>query len=187
MAKDKKKNKAKKSRKRNFIGLDSNGNPPEFPYVLATSSAIHNRGLFASKDIPKDAYIIQYLGEKISKKNSTQIGLDQLESSQFTNEGYVYIFDLDDKHDLDGNFDWNIARLANHSCSPNCEAQDIEGEIWLVALCDIREGDELTFDYGYDLEHWKDHPCRCGSKRCIGYIVRTEDRKQLKKILKVSA
>ncbi|MGY8695197.1 MAG: SET domain-containing protein, partial [Verrucomicrobiia bacterium] len=99
----------------------------------------------------------------------------------------VYIFDLDEKHDLDGNFDWNIARLANHSCNPNCEAQDIAGEIWFVALCDIREDDELTFDYGYALEHWKEHPCRCGSKNCIGYIVRTGDRKQLKKILKASA
>ena len=187
MAKEKHKNKIKKSKKRKFFGLDKNGNPPEFPYVLATSSTIHNRGLFAAKDIPKDAYIIQYLGQKISKTNSTQIGLNQFESSQFTKEGSVYIFDLDDKHDLNGNFDWNIARLANHSCNPNCEAQDIEGEIWFVALSKIAEGDELTFDYGYALEHWKDHPCQCRSKNCIGFIVRSEDRKQLKKIMKVSA
>jgi SET domain-containing protein len=187
MAKNKKKSMAPESEKRKFIGLDSKGNPPEFPYVLTTSSSIHNRGLFAAKDIPQDAYIIQYLGEKVSKTDASQIGLDQFESSQFTNEGSVYIFDLDEKHDLDGNFDWNIARLANHSCNPNCEAQDIAGEIWFVALCDIREDDELTFDYGYALEHWKEHPCRCGSKNCIGYIVRTGDRKQLKKILKASA
>ncbi|MGY8695196.1 MAG: hypothetical protein ACKVGW_13510, partial [Verrucomicrobiia bacterium] len=67
MAKNKKKSMAPESKKRKFIGLDSKGNPPEFPYVLTTSSSIHNRGLFATKDIPQDAYIIQYLGEKVSK------------------------------------------------------------------------------------------------------------------------
>ncbi len=187
MASETKNHKSKKRKKRKFIGLDANGNPPEFPYVSTDASSIHNRGLFATSDIPREAYIIQYLGEIVSKNESNERGLNQYDSSQFTSNGSVYIFELDENRDLDGNFDWNIARLANHSCTPNCEAQDIEGEIWFVALERIKEGEELTFNYGYALEHWKDHPCRCGSKNCVGYIVRTEDRNKLMKILQISA
>lgn len=184
MGKDAKTTKAKKKKKPVFIGLDKDGNPPEFPYVRYASSAIHNTGLFASKKIPKEEFIIQYLGERITKKESNRRGVAQHDLSLSENTGSVYIFEIDDKHDIDGNFDWNIARLANHSCSPNCEAQNADGEIWLVALRDIKKGEELTFDYGYALEHWEDHPCRCGSENCVGYIVRKEDWSKLRKLLK---
>lgn len=187
MASEKKRKLSPKPKKRKFIGLDKDGNAPRFPYVRPASSSIHNNGLFAAKKIPQDAYIIQYLGELISKKESNQRGLNQYETAEARDEGSVYIFELDGKRDLDGNFEWNIARLANHSCDPNCEAQDIEGEIWFVALRNIKKGEELTFDYGYALEHWQDHPCLCGSKNCAGYIVRNEDRKKLKKLIKANA
>ncbi|MCH6255271.1 SET domain-containing protein-lysine N-methyltransferase [Puniceicoccaceae bacterium K14] len=184
MSKETKKKKDKKQKKPVFIGLDENGNPPEFLYAQSRQSSIHNNGLFASERIPKDEYIIQYLGEKITKKESTRRGIAQHDKSLAQDVGSVYIFELDDKYDIDGNFEWNISRLANHSCSPNCEAQIVEGEIWFVALRDIKKDEELTFDYGYALEHWEDHPCLCGSKNCAGYIVRKEDRQKLKKIIK---
>ncbi len=178
---------SRKRKKRVYIGLDENGEPPEFPYVKVQSSSIHNRGLFAAKKIPEGVHFIQYIGELIPKKLSVKRGVNQYDIAQETDEGSVYIFDLDEKRDLDGNFEWNIARLANHSCEPNCEAQDIEGEIWFVALRDIKKGEELTFNYGYALEHWEEHPCHCGTDNCIGYIVRDEDRKKLRKLIKQRA
>lgn len=185
MGKDPSNRKAKKKKKKAvFIGLDKNGNPPDFPYVRASSSSIHNQGLFAARKIPQDAYIIQYLGEKISKKESGRRGINQHDKSISEDVGSVYIFEVEDNFDIDGNFDWNIARLANHSCSPNMEAQNIDGEIWLVALRNIKKGEELTFDYGYALEHWEDHPCRCQTENCVGYIVRREDWGKLKKLVK---
>lgn len=174
----------KKAKAPVFIGLDTNGEPPSFPYVKASKSSIHNRGLFAAKRIPQDEYVIQYLGERVRKKESQRRATTQHDRSLESGDGSVYIFELDDKYDIDGNFEWNIARLANHSCSPNCEAQNVESEIWLVALRDLKKGEEITFDYGYALEHWEDHPCRCGSDDCVGYIVRREDRSKLKKLLK---
>ena len=71
----------------------------------------------------------------------------------------------------------------NHSCDPNCEAINREGEIWIVAVQDIHNGEELVYDYGYDMEHFLDHPCLCGSKNCIGYIVREDQRNKVKKLL----
>lgn len=179
---------AKKSKKKKppvYIGLDENGKPDEFPYVRTSSSIIHNQGLFAATEIPNDEYVIQYLGEIITKAASTRRGTNQQDKSLEENIGAVYIFELDEKRDIDGNFDWNIARLANHSCTPNCEAQDVEGEIWFVSLRDIKQGEEITFNYGYALEHWEDHPCRCGSDNCVGHIVRIEDWPSLEELKEI--
>ena len=59
----------------------------------------------------------------------------------------------------------------------------IKGKIWINAIKDIKQGEELTYDYGYDMGSFEDHPCRCGSKNCVGFIVRSNLRwRVLKKI-----
>lgn len=148
------------------------------------NSKIHGRGLYATTDIEKGTDIIQYVGEKISKKESTKRALAWEEAARETGEGLVYIFELDDKYDLDGRLGDNPARYMNHSCDGNCEAINYEGEIWIVAQKKIKKGDELVYDYGYDMEHFLDHPCRCGSDNCIGYIVREDQRAKVKKLLR---
>ncbi len=133
-------------------------------YVDLRDSVIDRTGGFARTDIPVGTRLIEYVGEKISKAES-------LRRCEANNE---YIFTLDDAHDLDGNVPWNPARLLNHSCAPNCEAELDDGRIWIVALREIKAGEELTFNYGYDLENYREHPCRCGASECVGYIVAEE-------------
>lgn len=131
---------------------------------VVRESQIHGRGGFAVVKIGKGEKVGEYRGKLISKEES-------LAKQQAGNE---YIFDLDEEHDLDGAVDWNPARFVNHSCTPNCEAQLDEGRIWLVALREIAAGEELSFNYGYSLEDYQEHPCRCGTERCVGYIVAEE-------------
>lgn len=147
-------------------------------------SGIHNRGMFARERIKKNSLVVEYIGEKISKKESERRGIERMEEARRDGGGAVYIFELNKRFDIDGNVPENEARLINHSCSPNCEPRVINGQIWIVSLEVIETGDELTYDYGYDLEHFLEHPCRCGSKKCVGYIVRTDKRGKLKRILK---
>ena len=71
----------------------------------------------------------------------------------------------------------------NHSCEPNCEAWIEEKKIFLYALRDIEAGEELTFDYGFDIENYEDHPCLCGADGCVGYIVSRDQWKELKERL----
>jgi SET domain-containing protein len=148
------------------------------------SSPIHRRGLFARRDIEEGEEIIQYLGEKISKEESTRRALEWEERARKRGAGLVYIFELDEDFDIDGRRGRNPARYMNHSCDGNCEAVNYDGEIWIVARRDIRGGEELTYDYGYDMEHFLDHPCDCGADNCIGYIVREDQRKKVRKLLK---
>ena len=83
-----------------------------FPLRIGTSR-IAGQGLFAAQDIKKGTDIIQYIGEKISKE----------ESKRRLAEGNAYIFELNDRWDIDGSPLYNIARYINHSCDPNCEVQ----------------------------------------------------------------
>ena len=152
-------------------------------YTIKDSS-IHNRGLFAKEAIKKGRRVIQYKGEKISKDESAKRALEWEENAKKSGEGLVYIFELDDDWDLDGRVGKNPARYINHSCEGNCEAVNDGGEIWIYSVADIAKGEELNYDYGYDMEHFLDHPCRCGSKKCIGYIVREDQRLKVKKLLK---
>jgi len=84
------------------------------------------------------------------------------------------IFCLDDDWDLDGSVEWNPARLLNHSCSPNCDAEQDDGRIWIVAQRLIQPGEEITYNYGYDLVDYREHPCQCGAAECVGFMVAEE-------------
>lgn len=151
---------------------------------VVKSSGIHNKGMFAAHDIPAETRIIEYLGERISKEESEKRCLEWEEKARKKGAGLVYIFDLDEKTDLDGNIPDNPAKYINHSCDENCEAIDEDGRIFIYSMRDIEKGEELFFDYGYALDSFMDHPCRCGTDDCVGYIVSKDKRKKLKRILK---
>jgi hypothetical protein len=38
----------------------------------------------------------------------------------------------------------------------------------------ISRGEELTYNYGYDLKDFMNYPCRCGAATCLGYMVAEE-------------
>jgi SET domain-containing protein len=136
----------------------------ETEYAIFRDSSIHGTGAFAKRDLPKGLRILEYVGEKIDKQ----------ESACRCEADNVYIFSLNDSTDVDGNVEWNPARLVNHSCAPNCEAQLDCDRIWLVTLREIKASEELTFNYGFDLEAYRDYPCRCGATECVGFIVAEE-------------
>lgn len=163
--------------------------PVKEPIVwhLVRRSSIHSQGVFALCDIPKGTQFLEYTGEKIGKRESERRANERLANAKVTGEAAVYIFNLNKRQDLDGSMESNVARLLNHSCAPNCEAIQSRGRIWMTALRDIKEGEELTFNYGFDLENWEEHPCLCGSSRCVGFIVGEEYWGGLKKIMQERA
>ena len=77
-------------------------------------SNINNRGLIASMNIKKNTKIVEYKGRLISKKETET-------NKKFDNDKHIYIFNINKKYDLDGDYKYNTARLINHSCTPNCE------------------------------------------------------------------
>ena len=138
-------------------------------------SKIDKNGLYANCDIKKGTKIIEYKGKIISVKKSA-------ESPKFDNGKAIYLFNINKRLDLDGNFKFNTARLINHSCDPNCEVTGTGLKIWVYALKDIKKNEELSYDYGFSYdEDYKQFPCKCRAKKCVGYIVREGSRWRIKK------
>ena len=151
-------------------------------------SKIHGTGIVASQDIKKNTKIIQYIGEKINKKEGDRRSAERIKKYlNKKNEGSVYVFELNNKFDIDGSPLYNKARYINHSCDPNCEVDIIKNQIWIISLKKIKKGEELNYDYGYpfDKDDYNDHICKCGSKKCIGYIISQDDWSKYRKYKKL--
>jgi SET domain-containing protein len=163
--------------------------PTTSKFAVVKNSKIHGTGVFAKTDIPKDTKIIEYVGKKITKKQADILADKQMGRGEDKeiDEGHVYIFEVNKKHDLDGNVSWNTARFINHSCDPNCETeQDENDKIWIKSIKPIKKSEELTYNYGYDIDNWEDHPCKCGKENCVGFIVREDQWKKLERLKKKS-
>jgi|TARA_B110000438_G_scaffold119994_1_gene117104 SET domain-containing protein len=144
------------------------------PYKIIKSN-IHHQGLCAARNIKIDEKVIEYIGKKITH--------EQAEKDAKYGYDVTYLFTLNKKYLLDGDFKFNTARLINHSCDPNCEVLDIsKTKIWVTAMRDIKKGEELSYDYGFGFDsNYKDHKCKCGSKNCVGFIVREGSRWRIKR------
>ena len=138
-------------------------------------SKIDNRGLYAATNIKKNTKIIEYKGKIITVKETET-------NPKFDNDKAIYLFNLNKKYDLDGDFKYNTARLINHSCDPNCEVDGVGLKLWIYAIKDIKKNEELTYDYGFSFDKdYKDFPCKCGAKKCVGFIVNSQSRWRIKK------
>lgn len=112
-------------------------------------------GLFAGEDIKKGELIIEYIGNILNKEEA-----DKKTSSQ-------YLFEVSRNKTIDGTPRWNIARYANHSCNGNAESDVKKTRVFVKAIKNIKEGEEIVYDYGEEFceEYIKPHGCLCIAKR----------------------
>lgn len=145
-------------------------------YVVR-KSGIHGKGVFAATVIPKGTRIIEYKGKRLSTEEAdAQYGPNDTTA-------IVLLFSVDESTVIDAAVGGNAARFINHSCSPNCEAVEENGRIFIESLRRIEPGEELSYDYHLELdakERRKSaqlYPCRCGSRRCRGTLAEIPDQK----------
>ena len=133
------------------------------------------RGLYATRDVKAGTKIINYIGKILTNKQVD-------DSDKFDNKKPIYLFTLNKRYTLDGDFSWNTAGLINHSCDNNCDYEGKGLKIWITAIRDIKKNEEFTCDYGFGFdEDYKQFPCKCGAANCCGYIVREESRWRISK------
>ena len=146
------------------------------------NSGVHGSGLFASQNIKKGLKVIEYVGDKVTKKEGDRRADIQINKAKKNkNNGMVYVFELNKLYDIDGSVAHNHAKLINHSCNPNCEVEIINNEIWISAIKNIKKYTELSYNYGYSYDtDYVDHVCKCGSSKCVGYILDEDHWSKLK-------
>jgi hypothetical protein len=151
-------------------------------------SAVHGLGVFAAKQIPKGARIIEYVGERVSHDEA-----DRRYEEKDANDSHTFLFIVDSKIVIDAGVDGNDARFFNHSCDPNCESTVEKRRVFIEAIRDIEPGTELTYDYQIHRED--DDPenidevfaCRCGFPNCRGTMLWPTERKPKRKKSKKKA
>jgi SET domain-containing protein len=122
-------------------------------------SNIHRWGVYAEEFIPARRKVIEYTGERISRRETKKRAERELN----------YLFTLDNYWTIDGSVNGSGAQFINHCCDPNLAARIVRGHILYMALRDIKAGEELTVDYHFDADVEK-VPCACGSLKCRGTI-----------------
>ncbi|HEY6240110.1 MAG TPA: SET domain-containing protein-lysine N-methyltransferase [Burkholderiales bacterium] len=127
--------------------------------------------MFALQAVRKGTRVIEYTGERVSHRVADR----RYPSADWS--PHTMLFTVDRKTVIDATRHGSSARWINHSCSPNCEALDDEGRIYIEAIRDIRPGEELTYDYNLRLEERhtpaakSEYPCHCGEQCCRGTLL----------------
>lgn len=122
-------------------------------------SEIHRWGVYAEEAIPPKRKVIEYTGERISRRETKK-----------RSEGPLnYIFTLTAYWALDGLVGGSGAEYINHSCDPNLVTRIVKGHILYFSLRQIRKGEELTVDYHF-AHNVEKVLCSCGTTKCRGTI-----------------
>jgi len=125
-------------------------------------------GLFAMEDVKKGDYIIEYVGRIVYEE-------------QDNNVYGMKISDMDLW--IDPTSTGCPAKYMNHSCEPNCNLEQwaVDGlpRMCFFAIEDIKSGEELTFDYNWELKAVNNDmfvksatKCKCEKPKCRTYIER---------------
>ncbi len=157
---------------------------PIKPWHVVRRSKLHGNGVFAARKIPAGTRIIEYGGARISAKEA-----DRRHPTNPDDPFHTFFFALSSGRVIDGGDQGNDARWINHSCQPNCEAQ--EGKhgkrVYIVALQDIPRGTELSYDYGLVLDGRitkalkEGYRCLCGTPPCRGTMLALPKKKKTDK------
>jgi hypothetical protein len=143
--------------------------------IQTRQSGVHGKGVFAVVDIPADERIIEYVGEIISWDEA-----QRRHPHDPAQPNHTFYFHLDDEHVIDALHGGNSSRWINHSCDPNCEADEDDGRVFIKSLRPIKAGEELNYDYGLVIDEpltpelTADYPCWCGSANCRGTLLSSD-------------
>jgi SET domain-containing protein len=145
--------------------------------IQVRRSGVHGKGVFALRRIAAGERLIEYLGERITWREALK-----RHPHDPSDPNHTFYFHIDDKRVIDAARGGNAARWINHACDPNCEADEVDGRVFIKALRDIAPGEELFYDYGlviddrYTPKLKKQFACRCGSADCRGTMLAPKRR-----------
>jgi uncharacterized protein len=140
--------------------------------VQVRRSGVHGKGVFALTGIRAGETIIEYTGERITWKEALR-----RHPHDPAQPNHTFYFHIDDKHVIDANVGGNAARWINHACDTNCEADEVDGRVFIKAVRDVMPGEELFYNYGLVIDERltpklkKEYACHCGGTHCRGTLL----------------
>jgi hypothetical protein len=119
-------------------------------FALRVGRSRTGLGVFAEEPIKRGVRVVEYTGRTLKP------GEEYTSRSKF-------LFKISRTKTIDGAIKSNAAKYFNHSCGPNCRAENTGRRIYIVSRRHIEQGEELTYNYGkeYFDQHIKGKGCRC--------------------------
>ncbi len=155
--------------------------------IQVRRSGVHGKGVFAVADIAEGETLIEYTGEVISWQEA-----QDRHPHDPQDPNHTFYFHVDDDRVIDALYGGNSSRWINHSCDPNCMADEEAGRIFIRALRNIAAGEELHYDYGlviserYTPKLKAEYPCWCGAAHCRGTLLSPKRRPAAPKAAKAA-
>jgi SET domain-containing protein len=145
--------------------------------LVIRRSKIHADGVYSTAPIRKRHIVVEYTGPQLTNNQADDI---------YEHSPRTYLFGLTNgERVIDGD---GIAAFINHSCDPNCEADEIDGRVFIRAIRNIAAGEELAYDYNlYDGDLDDPAHCLCGTRHCRGSLYSDKERSRRKKPSKKGA
>ena len=139
--------------------------------LIVRSSLIHAAGCYTTTPIAKGTRVVEYTGPIIDKEEADR---------RYEHKPITYLFGIGDGSKvIDGH---GIAMFINHSCDANCETEEIDGRVWIMAIRNIAAGEELCYDYCLYDGDVEEAPCNCGAKNCRGSMYSAEELRRRKRL-----
>jgi SET domain-containing protein len=145
--------------------------------IQTRRSGVHGKGVFAVLDLAEGEIILEYTGQIIGWAEAQARHPHDPDQPNHT-----FYFHVNENHVIDALHGGNSSRWINHSCAPNCEAEEVGGRIFIKALRNIAAGEELNYDYGLIIEERytpklkAEYPCWCGTAQCRGTLLAPKRR-----------
>ncbi len=141
--------------------------------IVKVKRGLAGLGLFAGENIKKGEMIIEYIGEILNKEQAEKVETNQ------------YLFEINRNKTINGQVRWNIARYANHACNEaaNAESDIKKGRVFVIAIKNIKEGDEIVYDYGEEFvkEYISPYGCNCKARKHAYGLKSAEEMESVKK------
>ena len=125
--------------------------------LIVRSSEIHAAGCYTTRDLRKGQKICEYDGPRMSKPVADE---------RYADRHVTYLFGYGEGDMVIDGF--GAAMFMNHCCEPNCETQEEDERIYVVALRAIKAGEELVYEYNLWDSDEATQDCYCGAKVCRG-------------------
>ncbi len=129
--------------------------PEDHPYAEIHDLEGFGKGVFAKGNIKKGEIIAVFEGEKYEA--DYEMDLPKIMRDHCIQVGereYIHAHNL-------------LAEKINHSCKPNCGLND---SVKVIAMRDIKPGEQLTWDYRMSEDSNWEMDCKCGKPTCSGKV-----------------
>ncbi len=132
--------------------------------LIIRSSSIHAAGCYTTRPIKKGERVCEYDGPRFAKAVADE---------RYKDRFVTYLFSCgEDGTVIDG---FGTAMFINHCCEPNCETEEEEGRIYVMAVRDIAAGEELTYEYNLHDSDDAEGDCYCGTAKCRGTMFSADE------------